>query len=37
MVQINNCSPTDLTLPKGYIIGIFKQVNPVVVQELKND
>ena len=36
-IRINNCSPTDLTLPKGSIVGFFEQVNPAAVQELQND
>jgi hypothetical protein len=36
-VQINNCSPTDLNLPKGSIIGFFKHINPTTIQEFEND
>jgi hypothetical protein len=36
-VQINNCTPAELVLPKNLIIGFFEIVNSDTIQELEND
>jgi hypothetical protein len=36
-VQINNCSPAELHLPKNSIICFFEPVNSDIIQELEKD